>query len=152
MFIKDVSLPCSANKDVFLNMLGREVTPLHPETENFDPEVCLTNLIEIIDKTVNNVFPLTKRSKKYMKKFRKPWMTQSILSSVRTKHQLYHKYLRDKSEVNWRNYTRHNNRLTRVKEQAQDYRHCNDFAKCSRDPKMTWKKTNTLLGIKKRPW
>ena len=78
-----------------------------------------------------------------MKKFRKPWMTQGILNSVRTKHKLYHMYLKDnKSEVNWQNYTRHNNRLTRVKEQAKDCRHCNDFAACSGDSKMTWKKIN----------
>ena len=139
----------SAKKDVFLDMLGREFASLHPETNDFDPEVCLANLINAIKNTVNNVFPLIKRSKRYVKKFRKPWMTQGILNSIHTKHQLYHKYLKDKSEVNWQNYTRHNNRLTRVKEQAQDHHHSNDFQKYSGDPKMTWKKINEILNKKR---
>ena len=123
---------------------------MHPETNNFDPEQCLVNLINTIKKTVNDVFPLTKRSKKYAKKFRKPWMTQGILNSVSTKHKLYYKYLKEKSPENWQNYTRHNNRLTRVKEQAQDYHHSCDFKKHSGNSKMTWKKINELLDKKTR--
>ena len=75
-------------------------------------------------------------------------MTQGILNSVRTKHKLYYKYLKNKTQENWMNYTRHNNRLTRVKEQAQDYHHSNDFKKHSGNPKMTWKKINELLDKK----
>ena len=57
--------------------------------------------------------------------------------------------LKEKNDVNWQNYTRHNNRLTRAKEQAQDYHHSNDFRKHSGDPKMTWKKINELLNKKR---
>ena len=130
----------SAKKDIFLHVLGGKITALHPETNDFNPEQCLTDLINALQGTVDDVFPLKKRSKKYFKKFRRSWMTQGILNSIRTKHKLYYKYLKEKTQENWLNYTRHNNKLTRVKEQAQDYRDSSDFKKHSGNLKMTWKK------------
>ena len=76
-------------------------------------------------------------------------MTQGILNSIRTRHRLYHKYLLLKDDSSYKNYTTYLNRLTRVKEQAQDFHYQSDFAECSGDPKMTWKKINNLQNKKK---
>ena len=129
----------SAKKDTFIDTFRNEVASLHFD-DNVDPDLYLQKVVEAVTKSIDSVFPMVKRSKKHIKRFRKPWMTQGILNSIRTKHRLYHKYLKSKDEASYNNYKTYLNRLTRVKEQAQDFHYQSDFAECSGDPKMTWKK------------
>ena len=72
-------------------------------------------------------------------------MTQGILNSIKRRHRLYHNYLLSKDENSYKIYKTHLNRLTRVKEQAQDFHYQKDFAECSGDSTITWKKINNLL-------
>ena len=76
-------------------------------------------------------------------------MTQGILNSIRKKHILYSEFLKSRDDSTYTNYTSHNNRLTRVKEQAQCFHYQKDFAETSGDSKMTWKKLNKLLNKSK---
>ena len=138
----------SAKKYTFVDAFRNEVESLYFDDCD-DPDLYLQKIIESVTKTVDSVFPMVKRSKKHIKRFRKPWMTQGILNSIRTRHRLYHKYLLLKDENSYNKYTTYLNRLTRVKEQAQDFHYQKDFAECSGDPKLTWKKINNLQNKKK---
>ena len=138
----------SAKKHTFVDAFRNEVESLYFDDCD-DPDLYLQKIIESVTKTVDSVFPMVKRSKKHIKRFRKPWMTQGILNSIRTRHRLYHKYLLLKDENSYKKYTTYLNRLTRVKEQAQDFHYQKDFAECSGDPKLTWKKINNLQNKKK---
>ena len=134
-----------AKKEQFRNTFKEEVASFHLD-DVVDPDLYLNHLVNAVKNSVDSVFPIKKRSKKHFKRFRKPWMTQGILNSVRKKHILYAKFLKSKDDAAYKIYTTHNNRLTRVKEQARDCHFQNDFNETSGDSKMTWKKLNKLLN------
>ena len=70
------------------------------EDESNNPNLALENILSIISKTYNTVFPLQKPSNKKSKKLKKPWMTFSILNMIKTKHKLYKKYLDHRTPEN----------------------------------------------------
>ena len=51
--------------------------------------------------------------------------------------------------ISLQKYKKHQNRLTRDIEQAQDYHYNNEFEACSGDPKITWSKLNQILHKRK---
>ena len=60
------------------------------------------------------IFPLTKTKKK---KYRKPWITPSLLRSINKKHKLYKRFLRNRTSCNEKKYKdyRNNNLLRHAK-------------------------------------
>ena len=58
-------------------------------SNDLDLNVSLERLIKTIQLTYNDTFPLSKVSRRAKKKFRKPWVTTSILNKIRHKHKLY---------------------------------------------------------------
>ena len=116
------------------------------EGSDFDPDIYFVRLVNIITESVEKVFPVSKISNKYQKRFRKPWMTQGILNASDEKHRLYYIYLKSKKDpVKYQNYQRHQTALTRVIENAKSMQMINDFDECAGDSTKTWKVINRYL-------
>ena len=55
-------------------------------TANFDPSSTLESVIQHIQATYNETFPLKKLSRKACKRYRKPWINVCILKQIKRKH------------------------------------------------------------------
>ena len=138
----------TAKKGDYIKVFKNEIAKINFR-EDDDPDLHLHDLIKAVNKAADSAFPWKHRSNKYKKRFRKPWMTQGILNSIRKRHRLYKKFLYKRDDESWNIYTNHCNTLTRIKEQAKDFRYITDFTECSGDSKMTWKKINKILNKSK---
>ena len=121
---------------------------MHPETDEFDPDVYLDNVVSSISSAVDKVFPLRKRSKKQLKKFKNPWITQGILNSIQKCHYLYHQTLIKRDDASTRRYKSYKLQLVRSIEKAKDLEKQENFQRCSGDSAKTWKAINEFFSKK----
>ena len=115
-----------------------------------DPNLVLEKLTEVIKNSYNEVFPLRKVSKRKMKKQKKPWMNYRILDMIKTKHQLFKKYLNNKTPENLNAYKAKRNKIKREIEKAKKQHYYTMFKNCKNDPKKVWKEINILTKKKQR--
>ena len=62
----------SSKKNDFVDVFSNNISLLHPDSNDFDPDVYLDNVIKAINSAVDKVFPLRKRSKKQLKSLKTP--------------------------------------------------------------------------------
>ena len=134
-------------KDQFCNLLQQKLS-CNPTltTGNFDPNTAMNDLIQAIDSSYKTIFPLQKVTKRYLRKFRKPWITASILKLIRIKHKLYKVYLDKRDAESFEMYKSQRNIVKRHIEQAKRNYYKNMFIRCRDDKKKTWKCLNTVLN------
>ena len=75
-------------KDQFCSVLSEKLQQATPISRPSDPTSTFEGIIKIIQDTYNETSPLKKLSRKTRKKYRKPWVTASILELIKTKHKL----------------------------------------------------------------
>ena len=66
---------------------------------NNDGERSLDNLLTKINKLIDKYAPLRKITRSEFKQTRKPWITNGILTSIKNKDKLYHKYINTKDPL-----------------------------------------------------
>jgi len=76
----------------------------------------------------------------------KPWITTSILNSVRKKHKLYKKYLSTKSQTSKENYLKYKNKLTKIIRAAEKKYYSDKFCYVKDNIRDTWKLINKVLN------
>ena len=64
-----------------------------------DGERSLDNLLDKINQLIDKYAPLRKVTRSEFKQTRKPWITNSILTSIKNKDKLYHKYINTKDTL-----------------------------------------------------
>ena len=96
-------------KDQFCSVLSEKLQQATPISRPSDPTSTFEGIIKIIQDTYNETFPLKKLSRKTRKKYRKPWVTASILELIKTKHKLYKVYLDTKTTESHTAYKKHRN-------------------------------------------
>ena len=134
-------LPCYATlKDVLLSkrapsmITSRDTRPKcvkqlkeKLETENWDPDDSLSTNENFqifhsrLQDHVNHFLPVTHRRINAMALRREPWMTQSIIKSIRKSKQLYHQTLKTNSQTSRERYTEYNAMLQKVKCHARKH-------------------------------
>ena len=96
---------------------------------------------------MDKVFPLQKRSKKEIKKFKNPWITQGILNSIHECHYLYYTaYIVKKDDASIKQYKAYKLKLVRTIENAKDLDKQKNFQKCSGNSSKTWKALNEFFN------
>ena len=105
-------------------------------------------MVSSISSAVDKVFPLRKRSKKQLKKFKNPWITQGILNSRQKCHYLYHQTLIKRDDASTRRYKSYKLQLVRSIEKAKDLEKQENFQRCSGDSAKTWKAINEFFSKK----
>ena len=106
---------------------------------NFDPEISLGYVMKSIQAAYDETFPLKKLSRKARKRFRKPWVTASIIDSIMLKHKLYKAYSRRKTAHNFNAYKKQRNLVKRNIESAKRKYYLNLFDQSKNDVRKTWK-------------
>ena len=77
------------NKPLLLNTLKAEILTHNNDDSNIDED--LANLLESTDRTVEQLFPLKKISKRQLKLKAKPWITNDILKAIQLRDKTYTK-------------------------------------------------------------
>ena len=130
---------CSAFSDILAS--------LHLDTSiDFNPDENLEKVIYAIDESVDKVFPLKKRSKKQLKKYKKPWITQGILNSIEQCHYLHYVgYIAKKDDASIKEYKTYKLKLVRTIEKAKELEKQKTFQSCSGNSSKTWKALNDFF-------
>ena len=93
-------------------------------------------------------FPLQLKHQIQQKKL-KPWMTETLLKSVRHKNKLYKRFLHKPSEAHGKEYRQFRNKLNaHIKKVKRDY-YQEKFSAVKNDIKCTWKVINSMIGKRK---
>ena len=135
----------SNKKNDFVYAFTDIVSLLHPDSNEFNPDEYLNNVVTAIHSAVDKVFPLRKRSKKQLKKFKNSWITQGILNSRQKCHQLYYQYLTKRDEASLKIYKSYKLLLVRSIKKAKNLDDQETFQRCSGDSKKTWKAINDFF-------
>ena len=97
----------------------------------------------------NISFPIKKIViKNTIDKSKSPWMTKSVLKSVRTKNKLYKAYLLNNSKKNQNLYKKYKNKLNHVIKASKKMYYEEQLIKYKHDTKMIWKTLNNILNKK----
>ena len=118
---------------------------------SFDPQSSLGNVIKGIQAAYDKTFPLKKLSRKASKKFRKPWVTASIVDLIKQKHKLYKAYLRRKNAQSFNAYKKQRNLVKRTIESAKRKYYFNLFEQSKNDVRKTWKNIKIAQNKAARP-
>ena len=97
----------------------------------------------------NLCFPLKSLKVKNCKRLNSPWITKSLLISVRKKNKLYRQLLRSPTptrELQYKSYRNKLNHLTRI---AKRHYYDQRFASAKNDLKETWKLINEVINKRK---
>ena len=72
-------------------------------TNNIQSIVDFKNLIEYLQ-ILNKHIPLKCRTRKDLYRWRKPWMNKNILQQIKTKNNLFQKFLKSRDKENLQKY------------------------------------------------
>jgi len=76
----------------------------------------------------------------------KPWITSSLIKSVRKKHKLYKNYLSTRSQSSKDLYIKYKNKLTKILRAAEKKYYSDKFDSVKENIRDTWKLINNVLN------
>ena len=109
-----------------------------PTSMSFDPTSALEGVLKNIQEAYNETFPLKKLSRRARKKYRKPWVTASILDLIKVKHKLYKVYMVTKTVESHEAYKKQRNIVKRNIEQAKRNYYHKLFDQSKNNAHKTW--------------
>ena len=101
-----------------------------------------------INTTIDKHAPLKKLSKKEAKFQSKPWISQGIRKSIKTKNKLFNCYIRNKSQVNHSRYKIFRNKLKHILNVSKKLYYNDYFSYHVNNVKATWRGIKQLISIK----
>ena len=101
-----------------------------------------------INTTIDKHAPLKKLSKKEAKFQSKPWISQGIRKSIKTKNKLFNRYLRSKSQVNHSRYKIYRNKLKHILNVSKKLYYNEYFSYHVSNVKATWRGIKQLISPK----
>ena len=163
-------------KDLTVYCTVRNRLPLCQETKyfrdfsRFDKHLFLNDLENIdfnqlinedVNKSINNVIyalqivsdkhaPVKKLSSKKIKQSTKPWLSDSILKSIKRRQQLFKIHFLSKDFTKVKFYKVYNNKLNRLKDRAKKGYFQEQFKLNSENLKTTWKLIGMIVNSKRR--
>ena len=97
----------------------------------------------------NSCFPLKPLKVKNCKRLNSPWITKSLLVSVRKKNKLYRQLLRSPNQMRELQYKSYRNKVTHLIRIAKRHYYDQRFASAKNDLKETWKLINEVINKRK---
>ena len=98
--------------------------------------------------TIDKHAPLKKLSKKEAKFQSKPWISQGIRKSIKTKNKLFNCYLRNKSQSNHSKYKIYRNKLKHILNVSKKIYYNEYFSYHVNNVKATWRGIKQLISFK----
>ena len=102
------------------------------------------HFINIISSLHNKYFPLIK-TKINVRSLFKPWLTSSILNSIKKKNNLYRNYIKTKSPTLKTNYIEYKNKLVSIRLAEKQY-YVSKLVEVKDNISKTWKIMNQMCG------
>jgi len=83
------------NDEAFIEDLSEN---LNDPTNNFDHDInqCMSDFIKIFQSILNKHAPIRTQTRKEKKLKRKPWLTKSLLQSIKQKNKMYAQCIKEK--------------------------------------------------------
>lgn len=100
---------------------------------------------DLFDTAYNTALPLQIKKFKLRSHTHKPWITTSILNSIRKKHKLYKKYLSSKLKASKDSYVTYKNKLTKIIRAAEKKYYSEKFDAVKDNIRDTWRLINKVL-------
>ena len=141
--IRDMS---SFNVENFLADLSCKLESV----EYYEVDECFDSFIAIFSQVIDDHAPMRERTKKEVKLKRRPWITNTILKSIKLKNKLYKKFIKTKKDSDYRKYKQRCNILTRDKEKAKRKYYDNKIKYSTKNSKLTWQTINEIVSLKKK--
>ena len=138
----------NANINVFKQAI-KDISWQSVFSDNSDPELSFSEFSETFLKVYNTSFPIKRKVvKTNIDKNKSPWMTKSVLKSVRTKNKLYKAYLINSNKKNQNSYKKYKNKLNHVIKASKKMYYEDQLIKYKHNTKMIWKTLNNILNKK----
>ena len=115
-----------------------------------DPDTDLNNLMKIIQEVTSIHAPLRRPSRKEMKAKSKPWLTKSLLKSVKTKNKMFQFCYKQHNVDLIMKYKKYRNKLTKLTQIAKRMYYQNQLTSHKNDLSQRWKIINEIICNKKR--
>ena len=134
-------------KQLFLDNLGNEsalITDNDLQEVNHSYDVFSNNYLNLFEK----YFPYIKQSKKCFKN--KPYITNGIKVSIRTRNRLYQKYLNNRSEVNEATWKRFRNKTKIVIRRAEEHYYNKILKNHKNNNRQLWNTFGKILNKNKQ--
>ena len=135
------------NKEIYLNDM-RSIAWSSLLSENGDLNQSTINVLNTIKTLVNNHAPLKQVSRSKRKQFTKPWITNGILKSIKTKQKMYHTHFHSNNINKVIQYMKYSNKLNKIKQKSKISYYNTQFTKYKTNLKATWKLIGTLIQRK----
>ena len=111
---------------------------MYPKVSN------VTEYISLEDRVIFKV----PRSK--LKQFTRPWITNGILKSIKTKQKMYYTHFFSNDSKKIKQYKIYSNKLNKIKSINKRNYYNTQFTKCKNNLKATWKIIGTLIKRKSK--
>ena len=95
----------------------------------------------------NSCFPL-RRARKWSNSSKKPWISRSLLESIKCKKRLYKQFIRNPTLLNEIKYKKYKNKLTHSLRLAKRSYYENKLTLAKSNTKKTWRILNELMNHK----
>ena len=107
------------------------------------------NFETIFNLVLNKHAPLRLQTRSEAKRNKKPWLTKTILKTIKNKHKLYQKVLKDPSESNWSIFKNYRNKLTHTIENSKRLYFQQQIKYTKSNTRKLWKTVNEIVNLKK---
>ena len=111
-------------------------------------KVTFDSFYSAITTTIDKHAPQKKLSKREAKFQSKPWITQGIRKSIKTKNKLFNCYVRNKSQVNHSRYKTYGNKLKHILNFSKKLYYDEYFSYHVNNIKATWRGIKQLISLK----
>ena len=147
LYTRDIK---NINRENFLMDLA--ALDLNSDIIDNDGERSLDNLLDKINKLIDKHAPLRKITRSEFKQTRKPWITNGILTSIKNKDKLYHKYINSKDTLTRANiHTEYKTLKNQINDliyySKKDY-YSKYFNEYSNNIKKVWQGIKGIINIK----
>jgi len=114
------------------------------------PSEALDFSISYLSRSLKEQAPLKQLTKSKKQLAHKPWITTSLLKSIKNKNSLYRALVRSrfKNQNAHKKYENYRKKVTHFLEESKRNYYQSQFLSCENDSKKMWKLINNLLGSK----
>ena len=135
------------NKDCFKNLLSS--LDFASLLNNGDSQTAFSIFHKAYHDAYNTSFPLMKITRRYTN--RKPWLSDSLIKSIKVKNKLYSMFRRRPTEENEKMYKGYKNKLNHILRKEERNHIQNRLNQCKSSMKNTWQIIKEIINKKRVP-
>ena len=113
-----------------------------------DVNCSMNNIIKVLQDITDKHAPIKKVTNAKKRQLKKPWISNGILNSIKTKQKMFKPYFLSHDQVKVNFFKKYNNKLNKIKELAKRTYFSTQFY--LNNIKMTWKLIGMIINRKKK--